>query len=238
MLNLFRSDNIEIESAYIITLKGNKSSEDYSKRCQLSCASVGMPFKVWDAYNGINNPITEPDHSKDDSVMRILKITDHYLTRGEVACALSHISLWVHCAKIDKPIVILEHDAIMVKKIEHHLSYNSIVYLGGSEWAEQNWPITAIPPHASEGPNYHFICRAHAYSIDPVMAKNLLSHVIKFGIVSPLDIMMRCDIFNVTHQGLYAYDKNMPNVNKMTDTTIKARPIEGRTTKRNDRLEY
>jgi hypothetical protein len=70
------------------------------------------------------------------------------------------------------------------------------------------------------------------------MAKNLLSHVIKFGIVSPLDIMMRCDIFNVTHQGLYAYDKNMPNVNKMTDTTIKARPIEGRTTKRNDRLEY
>jgi hypothetical protein len=192
-----------------------------------------MPYKVWDAYNGLNNPIVVPDHSKDCSVMNMLKITDHYLTRGEVACALSHISLWVHCAKIDKPIVILEHDAVMVERFEQHQSYNSIVYLGGSEWAQQGWKIYPIPPHASEGPNYHFICRAHAYSIDPAMAKNLISHVVKMGICAPLDIMLRADLFNITHQGLYAYDV----MSDKTDTTIKARPFEGRTTKRNDKLE-
>lgn len=234
-LNLYYSYNNTVENAYIITVKGNAQSEKISARCQQSCDMVGMPYKVWDAYDGTGTGIITPSHLVDDSVMRLMKITDHYLTRGEVACALSHISLWSHCAKIDRPIVILEHDSVMVRKFESHDSFNTIVYLGGAEWAKQNWGIYPIPPHASEGPNYHFICRAHAYSIDPQMAKNLLAHVIKMGICAPLDIMMRADLFNITHQGLFAYDDNVDAVN---DTTIKARPVEGRTTKRNDGMEY
>ena len=234
MINLFFKNQVNVEDAYIITVKGNEASEKHAAECAASCKSVGQSYKIWDAYDATKGlPIIEPEHSKDDSIMAMLKVTDHYLTKGEVACALSHISLWKHCAVIDKPIVILEHDAIMLKKFDQFNNYNSIVYLGGSEWKDQNWPILAIPPHASEGPNYHFICRAHAYAIDPTMAKNLLSHVIKFGILAPLDILMRVDIFNVSHQGLYAYDKPY---NRISDTTIKARPLEGRTTKRNDDL--
>jgi GR25 family glycosyltransferase involved in LPS biosynthesis len=235
MLNLYYSYNLEIDNAYIITVKGNEKSETLSQRCQQSCDKVGMPYKVWDAYDGTGEKMIEPEHLKDDSYMRMLKITDHYMTRGEVACALSHISLWLHCVKIDKPIVILEHDAVMVQKIQHQLSHNTIVYLGGAEWVKSNWPITHIPPHATEGPNYHFICRAHAYSVDPPMAKNLLAHVLKMGICAPLDIMMRTDLFNVTHQGVYAYDEND---DAKQSTTILARPEHGRTTKRNDDLSY
>lgn len=236
MLNLFRSNNTSVEGAYIITVKGNENSEKYSVRCQESCKQIGMPYKVWDAYNGIGTPgvITPPEHLKNDKLMNMMKITDHYLTRGEVACALSHISLWEHCADIDRPIVILEHDAVMVKKFESFESYNTIVYLGGSEWTHQGWKIYPIPPHASEGRNYLFICRAHAYAIDPQMAKNLLSHVLKVGICAPLDIMMRADLFTIVHQGVYAYDI----MSDKLDTTIAARPLEGRTTKRNDKLEW
>lgn len=236
MLNLNRSNATAVEKAYIITVKGDTNSEKYSLQCQQSCQSVGMPFEVWDAYNGIGTPgvIAPPEQCKNDSVMNMLKITDHYMTRGEVACALSHISLWVHCALIDKPIVILEHDTVMIKKFEEHSSYNSIVYLGGQEWAFNGWKEYPIPPHASEGPNYLFICRAHAYSIDPTMAKNLISHVIKLGIHAPLDIMLRADLFNITHQGLYATD--IPST--WNDTTIKSRPQEGRTTIRNEKLEW
>jgi GR25 family glycosyltransferase involved in LPS biosynthesis len=235
MLNLFRRNDTSIEAAYIITVRGNENSEKYSQRCQQSCIEVGMPFKVWDAYNGINpGEIIPPPHLVGDRMMSMMKITDHYLTRGEVACALSHISLWEHCAAIDKPIVILEHDALMAKKFEVMDSYNTIVYLGGNEWKNQGWNIYPIPPHASEGPNYFFICRAHAYAIDPAMAKNLLSHVLKFGICAPLDIMMRADVFTITHQGMYAYDNSIDKL----DTTILKRPMEGRTTKRNDKLEW
>jgi GR25 family glycosyltransferase involved in LPS biosynthesis len=231
MKSLFYSYDNTIESAYIITVKGDPTSEKYSLRCQQSCKEVGMPFKVWDAFDGLGKNINVPHHSKDDSIIKILKVTNHYLTRGEIACALSHISLWRHCAEIDKPIVILEHDSVMVKKIEHLNSFNSITYLGGVEWFDRGWKIYPIPPHASEGHNYHFICRAHAYAIDPTIAKNLLSYVIKNGIIASLDMMMRADLFNISHNGLYAYDNGNPE-----ETTIKERAKEGRATIRNDHL--
>ena len=231
---LFNSYNLEVDKAYIITVKGNKSSESHSDECQRSCETVSMPFQVWDAFDATSGDLIAPDHLKDNRFFDMLKIQDHYMTRGEVACALSHISLWYHCATIDHPIVILEHDAIMVRPFRYFEGFNTIFYLGGTEWAIKNWPMTPIPPLASEGPNYRFICRAHAYAIDPHMARNLLSHVIKFGIVAPLDIMMRADLFNITHNGLYAYDKQYDRHN---DTTIKNRPIAGRTTERNDDLQ-
>jgi hypothetical protein len=78
--------------------------------------------------------------------------------------------------------------------------------------------------------NYHFICRAHAYAIDPAVAKNLLSHVLKFGICAPLDILIRADIFPIHQMGVFAYDV------KDADTTILGRPKDGRSTKRNDDL--
>jgi hypothetical protein len=235
MNSLFCSYDLGIENTYIITVKNHKTSEELSKRCQLSCLNVSMPYQVWDAFDGTGDSIIVPEHSKNETIVNSIKITDHYMTRGEVACALSHISLWVRCAVIDKPIVILEHDAVMVKKFDTFDAFNSIIYLGGVEWAKQNWPVCpGIPPHASEGPNYHFICRAHAYAIDPAMARNLLSHVLKMGICAPLDIIMRTDLFNVTHYGLFAYDDS-PNRNN--DTTIKARPQEGRSTLRNDKLK-
>lgn len=233
MKSLFFSRDIVVDGAYIITVKGNAMSETAASRCAQSCQQVGMEHTVWDAFDGTGDVVKRPRPER--SITDLVKITDHYLTRGEVACALSHISLWEHCCFIDKPIVILEHDAIMLQKFEQHQSLNTIVYLGGQEWHTQKWPMYPIPPHASEGPNYLFMCRAHAYSIDPLVAKNLLAHVLKMGIHAPLDIMMRADLFNITHQGLYAYDAM---INTPQDTTIKARPLSGRTTDRNDDLMW
>lgn len=232
MKSLFFSYDLDVDSAYIIRVKGNAKSEEMAKRCADSCDAVGMPNKYWDAYNGLNGDIIVPDDLIGSDVMKMIKVTDHYLTRGEVACALSHISLWAKCVEQDKPLVILEHDALMLKAYTHHSVFNSICYLGGKEQSSQGWQILPTPPHASEGPNYHFICRAHAYAIDPAVAKNLIAHAIKFGICAPLDIMMRADIFPIHQMGLYAYDAS-----EMENTTILNRPKEGRTTKRNDDLK-
>jgi hypothetical protein len=238
MLNLFRSHCLDVESAYIITIKGNEKSEKYSKACQESCKKVDMPYKVWDAFDGTNSTpglIVTPPQMENDSIISMVKITDHYLTKGEVACFLSHLSLWIHCAKIDKPIVILEHDAIMLKKFISIESYNSLIYLGGSEWVNHNWPMLPIPPLSQDGNNWMFMCRAHAYAIDPLVAKNLVSYVIQHGINNSLDIMMRIDLFNVTHQGLYATE-TYPYV--FGESTILNRPGTGRSSYRNDKLEW
>lgn len=206
-MNLNYSHNTEIEKAYIITIKGHSLSEELSKRCQESCDKVGMPYQIWQAYDGTGNVIIEPDAMIGDSIMNSLKLTNHDLSNSEISCALSNISLWVHCMKIDKPIVILEHDAIMLNRISNLATYNSIVYLGCAEWAEQGLNIFDIPLHGTDGHNNHYMLRTHAYAIDPQVAKNLVCHVLRMGIYNIVDRMMRCDLFNITHQGLYAYDK-------------------------------
>ena len=230
MRYLFRSYDTTIDSAYIIRLRGNADSEYYAARCVDSCKNVQMPYQLWDAYDGTTNAsIVIPEHSRNCSFMSILKIMDNYLTKAEVACALSHISLWLHCAKIDKPIVILEHDAVMLKALSHFPGFNTIVFLGSVEWAERNWPIMQVPLHASDGPNKHFICRAHAYAIDPIVAKNMLANILKMGIYASLDEMVAADLYNISHVGCIAYDK-------ASKTTICVRPTEGRRTTKNDDL--
>ena len=236
MDSLFNRYDLQVDRAYIIRVVDNKQSEALAKRCADSCDSVKQSWSYWDAYDGYSRKIKIPDHSRDNPVMKMLKVTDHYLTRGEVACALSHISLWSLCAAEDRPIVILEHDAVMVRPYTTHSIFNSICYLGGHEQHNLGWPVRPTPPHASEGPNYHFICRAHAYAIDPAVARNLISHVIKFGICAPLDIMIRADVFSIHQMGLYAYDVKEREPDGSLKTTILGRPLEGRTTIRNDDL--
>lgn len=231
MKSLFYSYDLSVDNAYIIRLKNNEVSERLAMRCANSCENVRQSYVFWDAYDGTQGEIIVPFHH--NVVMDLIKITDHYATRSEIATALSHISLWVECARLDKPIVILEHDAIMLQPYYEHKVYNSIAYLGSFEQYQLNWKVLPTPVHASEGPNYHFICRAHAYAIDPVIAKNLIAHVIKYGIFAPLDIMIRADIFPMHQMGIVAYD-----LSDRENTTILGRPKEGRSTKRNDRLEF
>tara|TARA_Y100001972_G_scaffold98020_1_gene121246 strand:- start:705 stop:1097 length:393 start_codon:yes stop_codon:yes gene_type:complete len=112
------------------------------------------------------------------------------------------------CLDKDMPIVILEHDAVMIKPYLRHHYINNIVYLGGCEQVEGTLRSNeTIPPHASDQQGLdRFICRAHAYAIDPIMAKNLVSYAINHGIITTADAMMRYDMFGIVQEGIYAYD--------------------------------
>lgn len=230
MKSLYYKYDQAVDRAYIIRVKGHEVSEKKALNCANSCDKIGMPYQFWNAYDGTGDTIKEPENLIGDPIMSLIKISDHYLVRPEVCCALSHISLWAKCAVEDKPLVILEHDAIMVQPYRQHAIYNSICYLGAREQVKNGWGIYPTPPHASEGPNYHFICRAHAYAIDPAVAKNMLAHVIKYGLTGPLDIMLRADIFPIYQMGVYAYDHDDQV------TTIVGRPKSGRTTERIDNI--
>jgi len=127
------------------------------------------------------------------------------LTLTEIATILSHYSLWAHCVKIDLPIVIMEHDAIMVQKYEFHNHYNQIVYMGNLQQYQEGRYLT-LPPHSTATKNYRFICRAHAYALDAPVARNLVSHLVKFGLTAPADMLIRTDIFPIIQDGFYAFD--------------------------------
>lgn len=203
---LHRQYHTEVDHAYIIRISSNAESVRLSERCAQSCEQVGMPFQFFEGIDGTGGRLVVPASLQDCKALSWLKVTDHELSVTEIACALSHFALWVKCVELDRPIVILEHDAVMVQAFRDYQAYNQIIYLGGAEQTQKGWPVLPIPPHATLNSNYHFICRAHAYAIDPAVAKNLVSHLVRYGVHEALDIMLRADLFPIIQQGLFAYD--------------------------------
>lgn len=207
--NLQSSFRTLIESAYIIRIPGHAKSMEYAQRCADSCEVAGMPYKFFDAVNGTTGKVELPD--KD--IVKLLKVTNTGMTPTEVACFISHFLLWVHCVEIDQPIVILEHDAIMLKPYLEHDVYSMIRFLGSMEQVSGQFNCYfPLPPHASLNSQYRFICRAHAYAVDPPICRQLIAKVIKYGIMTPLDIFMRADEFPIIQLGIFAYDHPLDSV--------------------------
>ena len=225
-MNYYNQHEMAIEGTYIISIKGNKVSEQLTQQCLASCEKVGQPnvnvFPAFDAtgskvkvqQHDLGLPVGElgsikvPEFLQGQAFLNFLRLKRCDLLMTQIACFLSHYSLWCMCLDKDRPIVILEHDAVMVKPFVRHNYLNNIVYLGGSEQIHGSLRDTdTIPPHASDQQGLdRFICRAHAYSIDPIMAKNLVSYAIHHGIITTADAMMRYDMFGIVQNGVYAYD--------------------------------
>jgi len=206
MLNYRNSYDLDIESAYIISLKDNEISQDLTKRCAKSCESVGQPYKIFNGFDGNSGEVIVPEELKGQSWLKWLRLHDCTLTPTQIGCVYSHFALWTKCLELDRPIIILEHDSIMVEKLLYHPIFNSVIYLGSREQYSGS-PIYPTPPHGSDNKGfYRFICRAHAYSIDPTVAKNMISYVLKMGIHTSLDVMLRSDIIPMCQIGFYAYD--------------------------------
>ena len=225
-MNYYNQHEMNIEGTYIISIQGNKVSEQLTQQCLASCKEVGQPnvnvFPAFDAtgskvkvqQHDLGLPVGElgsikvPEFLQGQAFLNFLRLKRCDLLMTQIACFLSHYSLWCMCLDKDRPIVILEHDAVMVKPFLRHNYLNNIVYLGGSEQIHGSLRDTdTIPPHASDQQGLdRFICRAHAYSIDPIMAKNLVSYAIHHGIITTADAMMRYDMFGIVQNGVYAYD--------------------------------
>ena len=225
-MNYYNKHEMAVEGTYIISIQGNKVSEQLTQQCLASCKEVGQPnvqvFPAFDAtgskvkvqQHDLGLPVGElgsikvPEFLQGQAFLNFLRLKRCDLLMTQIACFLSHYSLWCMCLDKDMPIVILEHDAVMVKPFLRHNYLNNIVYLGGSEQIGGSLHSEdTIPPHASDQQGLdRFICRAHAYSIDPIMAKNLVSYAIHHGIITTADAMMRYDMFGIVQNGVYAYD--------------------------------
>lgn len=207
--SLLFSDNRIIESAYVIAIRENAESEKLALRCLQSCKSVGQTVKLWQAFDGTNRKdVIVPPHLQNENYIKWIKQPNDKYSTSQIGVFFSHLSLWAHCATIDRPIIILEHDAIMVQRLEKHNFYNCIQFLGSIEQARSGKIPVGIPPHGSiYNGHWRFICRAHAYAIDPPIARNLLSYAIREGMTKTLDVFIRCDLFAIVQDGMYAYDE-------------------------------
>jgi hypothetical protein len=205
-VNLHYTYKIEVEKAYIIYLPDNEKSTNHAQNCARSCEDVGMNYELWSGFDGTGDEIKPPPQIADKDWLKWIKCSNPTLDKSEIACFLSHLSLWAKCAELDKPIVILEHDAILLQRITEHPGLNLIVYLGNHEQIENDFSWSPIPTMI-QWQGLRCLCRAHAYSIDPFIARRLLSSVLETGINKSVDVYIRSDIFTQIQNGIYAYDK-------------------------------
>ena len=70
--------------------------------------------------------------------------------------------------------------------------------------------------------NYLYPLGLHAYAIDPMMAKNLFSHVLSEGLINPIDTFVDATRFTIVQEELYAYQ----NENAIDKSTIDTNPEE------------
>ena len=99
--------------AFVIKLAGIESSETLAQECKNSGAQFGI--NITD-FNGIYG---EQEIEKYHSLYKVRpwkqKMKKHRI--GVKGCFLSHYSLWLHCLKIEKPVMIFEHDAVMLRPL-------------------------------------------------------------------------------------------------------------------------
>jgi hypothetical protein len=111
--------------AYIITIYTNKDSFVSASKCLHSIKETDSDLEA-QFYNA-----TTPENLFDISwtwptdkkikcakTNLLLKPYKTYDNKKRIAAAQSHYKLWKHCVDIDEPIMILEHDAIFIRKFE------------------------------------------------------------------------------------------------------------------------
>lgn len=117
--------------AYAIVIKGNEISEKGYEKLLESYLKYYHDFGLY------KFDATTPETVKEEMEYRHIKW--NYPWEGEVvdfrtgltkkayptknheariACAMSHLRLWSECTKLGEPIIILEHDAVFVKKVD------------------------------------------------------------------------------------------------------------------------
>src|SRR5574343_1575977 len=103
------SEAREIDNTFIIRLQGNDESKRLADRCAYSCYSKEQRYTFWDAFDGTKDNVVRVPVARRADWINWIKIPNNKYSPSQVACFFSHVSLWAHCAEIDKPIVILEH---------------------------------------------------------------------------------------------------------------------------------
>ncbi len=132
----------------------------------------------WSFFDATDKDILSYELLRKNGMSTNLSWRDPYknrkLTRGEVACAISHRNAWAYCLEIDEPLLVLEDDAIIGDSYDEQYyesltkDYN-LIYLQRNE----NTPDRVEPiDDMIEVPAYPY--NTTAYIITPESAKILM----------------------------------------------------------------
>lgn len=102
------------------------------------------------------------------------------LRDGQIGCFLAHREQWVRCIQLDRPIIILEHDVILLQRFADYKSFQHVLNLQRVVWDDPAWPWHAkmqnlVDAGKAHGDAKYFVLPGtSAYAITPQGALLLL----------------------------------------------------------------
>lgn len=184
--------------AFVIRKAGDDFSENLAQQCIDSASVFGIkPEKVDGVYSAHDELLTNrgisPFHKMKESKKNSL---------GIKGCFLSHFLLWERCISINEPIIIFEHDALMIRPLPNSIldSFTHIMLLDHAAYFENYQEVIDetcdIKVTTFEKINGAFGYKdmnkkhfkgSHAHLVKPLGAATLIESCKKYGFL-PLDM--------------------------------------------------
>jgi len=165
--------------AYILATK-NPISIEYARTCAKSCDDVGLKWEVFEGYENLTSE-------------QVWKNFD-YKIQGEAkdmidscaCCTASHFNIWKKIVENKECAIILEHDAIMLHKVNMEIPHDKIVSLGYKlkDPTLYDGQKAGAPKQITDIENLY---GAHAYAITYKTAESLLNELKEKGVNHDLD---------------------------------------------------
>ncbi len=177
-----------------ITIISLAKDEKRRRRIVQQCKTLGLNYKLFDAIDG--NTLTQAELDKVYAEKNTISAIGRRLSRGEIGCALSHLSVYKQMLSENiKIMIILEDDAILSPKFKEALQIIDylpknweILFLGYTCYGNHFWyklPIK-IPKLKWRIAKVTDSCRrTHAYVIRQSTAKKILTRTKK--LCQPID---------------------------------------------------
>ena len=156
--------------AFVITVEGNEHSEKTADRCIRSASKVDIHVEKYYGYNSTHDVA---DIANKEGILSIDRFKTNEFSRfpNVLAAFLSHRSLWKKCHIEEQPIIVFEHDAVVVDEIPVNSPFKHVMTIGKPSYGNFNVPNTlGVGPLISKP----YFPGAHAYMMRPSGASMIL----------------------------------------------------------------
>ena len=160
--------------AFVITLLNNNQSVKAANKCIASAKKVGG-IRVEKMAACDASKVDVHEIFKANGIGPSSNFVDVWSRQDKaMACFFSHYSAWAIAEASNKPILILEHDAVFKKKIDlDALEFNGILNIGKPSYGRFETPhFSGVGAFVSGGQGY--LKGAHAYVVSPEAASDLI----------------------------------------------------------------
>jgi len=169
-----------LAKCYIITINTNTESVLAAKRCISTGNRFGLHINTFEAYTPTHNPL-KILKNKGININGFKDIEQHSHGDAAAGCFLSHLTLWEKSIELNIPILIFEHDAVIIDEIPSYIldgtGFDQLVNLGIPGHDEYKIPeFTGVGLLFSSWPQFK---GTHAYAIKPIGARALIEQAKK-----------------------------------------------------------